>query len=31
VKIGVAVEGIRRAAEAGDLAERVEELGFDSI
>jgi probable F420-dependent oxidoreductase len=31
VKIGVAVEGIRRAAEAGDLAERVEGLGFDSI
>lgn len=31
MKIGVAVEGIRRAAEAGDLAERVERLGFDSI
>jgi probable F420-dependent oxidoreductase len=31
VKIGVAVEGIRRAAEAGDLGERVEQLGFDSI
>ncbi len=31
MKIGVAVEGIRRAAEAGDLAERVEGLGFDSI
>ncbi len=31
MKIGVAVEGIRRAAEAGDLAERIEGLGFDSI
>jgi probable F420-dependent oxidoreductase len=31
VKVGVAVEGIRRAAEAGDLAERIEGLGFDSI
>jgi len=31
VKIGVAVEGIRRAADAGDLAERIEGLGFDSI
>jgi probable F420-dependent oxidoreductase len=31
VKIGVAVEGIRRAAEAGDLAARVEQLGFDSL
>jgi len=31
VKVGVAVEGIRRAAKAGDLAERVEGLGFDSI
>jgi probable F420-dependent oxidoreductase len=31
VKIGVAVEGIRRAADAGDLAEGVERLGFDSL
>jgi probable F420-dependent oxidoreductase len=31
VKIGVAVEGIRLAAEAGSLAERIEQLGFDSI
>ncbi len=31
MKIGAAVEGIRRAAEAGDLAERVERFGFDSI
>jgi probable F420-dependent oxidoreductase len=31
VKVGVAVEGIRRATDAGALAERIEELGFDSI
>ena len=31
MKIGVAIEGIRSAAEAGDLAESIERLGFDSI
>ena len=31
MKVGVAIEGIRPAAAAGDLAATVERLGFDSI
>ena len=31
MKIGIAIEGIRPAAEAGDLAARLESYGFDSI
>jgi len=31
VKLGIALEGVRRAAELGALAARVEALGFDSL